>query len=244
MIEGGYYIKARCIQMSNISTAPPYIREIWDWLLMEANHTDKKYAGFNVKRGQLFRTYNAIREGLSWQIGWRKMMYNENQTKKAMKFLREAGMIDTTKEPGGVLVTICKYDHYQDPKNYERTTKDPMERTIEEPLKNHTLPYNNKNDKNIINILFVEFWNLYDKKVGSKTKCEKKWKSLSDEQRSKIIAGLPAWKKTIIDKQYQPHPLTYLNNDRWEDEIQSLEKKEDFSGRTFAVGETDKLFTE
>lgn len=242
MIEGGYYIKARCIQTSEISTAPPYVREIWDWLLMEANHTDKKYAGFDVKRGQLFRTYNAIREGLSWQVGWRKMMYNENQTKKAMKFLREARMIDTRKELGGVLVTICNYDYYQDPKNYERTTKDPIERTIEEPLPNHPLPYNNKNEKNV-NILFVEFWNLYDKKIGSKKKCEKKWLSLSDEQRSKIISGLPAWKKTITEKKYQPHPLTYLNNERWEDEITVTDEVVDRSGVTFEIGETDALFT-
>jgi len=41
-IKGGYYIKARCIQDSEISIMPPYIREIWDWLLKEANHTNKK----------------------------------------------------------------------------------------------------------------------------------------------------------------------------------------------------------
>lgn len=147
MIKGGYYIKARKIQNSLISVQPPHVREIWDWLLKEANHSESVYAGFVVKRGQLFRTYSDIREGLHWMIGWRKMTYNENQTKKAMKFLREAGMIDTKKELGGVLITICNYDYYQDQKNYERTTKDTEEGTIEEPMKNHPLPYNNKNEK-------------------------------------------------------------------------------------------------
>ena len=42
-IKGGYYIKARQIQQSKIAYAPPYVREIWDWLLMQANHTDVKY---------------------------------------------------------------------------------------------------------------------------------------------------------------------------------------------------------
>lgn len=147
-IPGGYYLKARKIQESKIAHAPPHIREIWDWLLKEANHQDKKYSGFIIKRGQLFRTYKEIREGLHWMIGYRKMMYNENHTKKAMKFLRENQMITTTKELGGVLITILNYDFYQNPKNYERTDEKTNERTNAEPMRNHTLPDNNKNDKN------------------------------------------------------------------------------------------------
>ena len=96
-IKGGYYIKARIIQESKIAHMPPYVREIWDWLLMNANHKDKKYNGFIVERGQLFRTYKDVREGLHWMIGYRKMMYNENQTKKGMKALRDALMIATTR---------------------------------------------------------------------------------------------------------------------------------------------------
>lgn len=141
-IPGGYYIKARAIQKSNIMRQPPHVREIWDYLLMNANHSDRKYGGYSIKRGQLFRTYKQIREDLSWNVGWRKETYNENQTKKAMKFLREALMIDTTKEPGGVLITICNYELYQDPRNYERTSERTNERTIDEPSTNQPAPYN------------------------------------------------------------------------------------------------------
>ena len=161
-IVGGYYIKARVIQQSAVATSPPHVREIWDWLLKEANHKDKKYNGYIVKRGQLFRTYRDIREGLSWKIGWRKMMYSENHTKKAMKTLREYLMIDTKKALGGVLITILNYDFYQDPKNYESTN----ESTIMEPLRNQTLPYNNKNEKNEkkekkMHYVFLEFFNYW-----------------------------------------------------------------------------------
>src|SRR4030042_5207725 len=105
-ILGGFYIKARKIKNSPIHRMPPYVREIWDYCLREANHSDASYHGFFIKRGQLFRTYKDIREDLSWYIGYRKMKYNENHTKKAMKALREALMIDTTKELGGVLITV------------------------------------------------------------------------------------------------------------------------------------------
>ena len=40
-------MKARCIQEAEIAKAPPHIREIWDWLLMQASHQDCKV----LKRG-------------------------------------------------------------------------------------------------------------------------------------------------------------------------------------------------
>ena len=79
-------------------------------------------------------------------------------------------------------------------------------------------PINLKTNKPI-NIEFNVFWNLYDKKIGAKSKCETKWNKLSDETRVKIIETLPAFKSSIKDIQYIPYPETYLNNERWNDEI-------------------------
>lgn len=147
IIPGGYYIKARAIQESEIMRQPPHVREVWDYLLMNANHSDKKYGGHEVKRGQLFRTYSQIREDLSWRVGWRKEMYSENHMKKAMKFLRESLMVTTKKAPGGVLITVLNYDKYQDPKSYERTKEGANERTNAEPMRNQGVPYNKNGRK-------------------------------------------------------------------------------------------------
>lgn len=75
--------------------------------------------------------------------------------------------------------------------------------------------YNN----NIINIPFISFRDLYWKKVWDKNKCEKKWNKLKDEERKKIIETLPYRLKNIKDKTFQPHPMTYLNQQRWNDEL-------------------------
>ena len=147
-ISGGYYMKARSIQRSAIIRKPPHVREIWDYLLMNANHTTQIYNGNMVERGQLFRTYDAIRDALSWYIGWRKEAYTEDQTKKAMKFLRDALMITTARAPGGVLITICNYNTYQDPKSYESTNESPSESTIEAPLEHHPVPTLTRMGKN------------------------------------------------------------------------------------------------
>ncbi len=234
MIKGGYILTPRIIQESDIYVAPPYVREIWNYLLREANSKDYKSNGHIIKRGQLFRSYEDIKEGTKWFIGWRKMTYNENQTKKAMKFLRDTGRVTTQKEPGGILITICKYDYYQDPKNYERTTERTDEGTIEEPLLNQTGTTYNKNEKNeknqeIINSFGV-FWESYDKKVGDKEKALKKWCKLSEADRQKIFDTLPLFLSTIKDKQFQPYPQTYLNNRRWEDNIVTEPKTVQMNG--------------
>ena len=76
-----------------------------------------------------------------------------------------------------------------------------------------------KVNKKKVNIDFSVFWNLYDKKVGDKSKCVKKWNNLKDEDRSKIINTLPVFLKLIPDKQFQPYPMSYLNGNRWEDDL-------------------------
>ncbi len=66
---------------------------------------------------------------------------------------------------------------------------------------------------------FDMWWNLYDKKVGKKEKVLKKWISLKDEDRQKCIDVAPRYVEAKPDKRYRKDPLTYLNNDGWNDEI-------------------------
>ena len=67
-------------------------------------------------------------------------------------------------------------------------------------------------------IEFDIFWNLYDKKIGDKNGCIKKWGKLAEETQLKIIEILPEWKNQFQDKQFQPYPATFLNQERWNDE--------------------------
>ena len=146
-IADGYYIKARKIQQSDIAHCSPATREIWDWLLMNANHKESENG--SIKRGQLFRSLKEIREGLKWYVGYRTERYSEDVTKKAMKALRKHLMITSMKAPGGVLITICNYSFYQNPENYESTNGSTNEGTTKAPLRHQggTI-YNNKNEKN------------------------------------------------------------------------------------------------
>jgi hypothetical protein len=72
--------------------------------------------------------------------------------------------------------------------------------------------------------LFDRFWAEYPRKVG-KANCRKIWDRLrpSVELSEKIIAAVKAYKRTDQwlkeNGQFIPHPSTWLNQGRWEDEI-------------------------
>ena len=76
-----------------------------------------------------------------------------------------------------------------------------------------------KKEKKEINIEFDVFWNLYDKKVGDKSKLTLNWNSLTDEERSLAINHIPKYKEVTQDKKYRKDPSTYLNNKSFNDEI-------------------------
>jgi uncharacterized protein YdaU (DUF1376 family) len=77
----------------------------------------------------------------------------------------------------------------------------------------------NRNRNENINIDFIFFWDLYDKKIGLKDKIEKKWSSLTDDERQLAIEYIHKYKKAQPDKQYRKNPETFLNNKSWNDEI-------------------------
>lgn len=77
----------------------------------------------------------------------------------------------------------------------------------------------NKNINKEDNKQFEAFWNLYNKKIA-RDECLKKWNFLKQEDREKIIATLPDRLKKF-GWEYQPHPSTYLNQKRWNDEVAS-----------------------
>ena len=68
---------------------------------------------------------------------------------------------------------------------------------------------------------FEEFWSAYPNKVGKKP-CMKKWKVRKlDRKADEIIAHVK--RSLVLDtrwlRDFIPNPLTYLNQNRWEDEI-------------------------
>jgi len=90
---------------------------------------------------------------------------------------------------------------------------------IETKLKLKTNNAAQKNVDIIDEFNFENFWNLYDKKVGDKSKLEKKYRKLTSDERSAIFEYIPMYKAAIPDKQFRKNPETFLNNKSWNDEL-------------------------
>lgn len=70
-------------------------------------------------------------------------------------------------------------------------------------------------------IEFSVFWTAYPRKVGRKI-AERKWKSLTAEERDRALHGLGLWKHSTqwagSDWEFIPYASTFLNQERYNDE--------------------------
>jgi hypothetical protein len=82
---------------------------------------------------------------------------------------------------------------------------------------------------------FAEFWNAYPRKVGSMAMAEKSWQAqkldaIADQILMDVrerITDDPQWR----DVQFIPHPTTYLNGKRWNDQWRSASRRPSVNDR-------------
>jgi|GEM_PF-2953722 len=82
--------------------------------------------------------------------------------------------------------------------------------------------------------MFDEFWMMYPRKVA-KAAAKKVWARLTEEQQlqaAKAIANhCQYWKAKETALEFIPHAATWLNQERWEDELVIEPKKEKIDKR-------------
>jgi hypothetical protein len=212
-IPGGFIIKARKIEESEIAHAAPAIREIWDWILMQCNHKDNP--ALNIRRGQCVRKIADIQDGLHWFVGYRKETYSKTQCENALEWLRKRQMITTTKTTRGLIITVCKYDSYNKVENYEYNSED-GKKTTGRQQQGGTINKNGNNANNE-NSAFDVFWDKYNFK-RDRPVALKAWNKLSKVEQDKAIEHIPTYYATKPDWQNTRYPATYLNKKTWLDE--------------------------
>ena len=225
----------------------------WEWwddhnttrlfvfIITQANHKEKKWQGNTIKRGEFITSYPkmAALTGLSIK-----------QIRTSINHLKKTGEVAVKSTNKFTKVIVENYSLYQinggvegSQKECQGADKGQTKGRQRATTKNVKKEKNDKNEKNI-NIEFENFWNLYNYKVGSKSKVLKKWKSLTDLDRGMIMEHLPHYVKSTPDKQFRKHPATYLNNQGWFDEIVisqngAIDFKLDSTGNSY-MGYCDK----
>jgi hypothetical protein len=193
-----------------------YTFHIFCHILLKANHTDSKFMGETVQRGQLVTGVKSLSEqtGITPKI-----------VRLRLKRLEKTGEISRKRASKYSLITICNYDEYQCSAASKGQAKGKQRASKGQHLNNVNNEKKKKEvDQNEIN--FDHFWNQYPRKVAKK-KARQIWKSrdLGNGPYQKIMKSLSDYKKTEQwqEKELIPHPTTWLNQERWDDEILTRE---------------------
>jgi hypothetical protein len=76
--------------------------------------------------------------------------------------------------------------------------------------------------------MFDEFWSLYPRKIA-KAVARKAWQRLTPEQQLMAAKAIDThcqyWSAKETELEFIPHPATWLNQERWEDELVIEPKK-------------------
>lgn len=232
-VEGGFFLVARKFFASSMMDKPPLHTKLWFWMLERAMWKD----GDKLKRGQFVTSTPEMQEAMSYRVGWRKETPTKDEIRSAYEAFVKATMITTAKTTSGMVITILNYDLYQNPASYEAhserhdedTTKptatphhreEGEERGKKEKKKTPApLPPKGERDQ-----LFDEFWQAYPKKVG-KDAARKAWgkRKVDPHLLAAMLQAIEQQERTDQwtkdNGQYIPNPATWLNQGRWEDEV-------------------------
>jgi hydroxymethylpyrimidine pyrophosphatase-like HAD family hydrolase len=171
------------------------------YLVLKANHKDGQWQGIDIKKGQFITSFGKISAdtGISLQT-----------IRTLLKKFEKSNEINIQTTNKYSVVTICKYECYQKETEVTNTQVTNKQQTTNNQLTT------NKNDKNEKEVLFNDFWKIYDKQVDRK-KCLEKFEKLKDEEIKLIFENLPNYILNTPDKQFRKNPATWINNKCWND---------------------------
>lgn len=186
--------------------------QLFLYCLLRANFEPVKWQGMDIQRGQFITSLPTIERETGLTI---------QKIRTSINRLKSTGELTDKSTNKFRLITVCKYDSYQ---NINEVLKQTNQQAIQQSANRQvTADKEYKEIKEIynerLNVEFDVFWTAYDKKRGDKEKLKRKWKNLSDKERDSIMNYIPKYKLSQPDKQFRKDPLTFLNQKAWNDEI-------------------------
>jgi len=183
----------------------PNVFRMFMYLLLSANHKEKNWKGVVVSKGSLItgRESLALKTGLSVR-----------QVRTALNKLKSTSDITIKSNSKYSVISITNWGMYQD-----RDQQHDQQKTSERPANDQQATTNNNvNNVNKEKWQFDAFYKKYPVKK-SRAVAEKKWKSLGNEKRKLAIDGIEKYKASVPEGISFVHPSTYLNQERWTDEV-------------------------
>jgi len=195
----------------------PKFLAFWAWCLLKASHKRCTVMVGNqlvhLEPGQfIFGRKKASREtGLS-----------EREIRTAVAFWVSVGNLTIKATNKFSVITIINWPIYQGSEGDERPT--------ERPTKDQQRTTNKNVEEEYIYDHFASFWKAYPRRVGKKAAL-KAWERLHNGKGKTpslemILHAIDRQRRGWSDPKYIPHPATWLNGRRWEDETEEPRKDE------------------
>lgn len=219
---GTGYVRLHRQMLDNPLSKKPAYAWLWIVLLLLANHKKNKFMWNGeiiiIQEGQIITG----RKELSLKTG-----IPESTIEDILKFLERQHQIQQQKTTKYRLITIvnwCKYQFSDNTSDNKATTKQQQADTN----KNYNNYNNEKKEEESENknfplpSYFDSFWKEYPKKEMKKKSMEIWKRKKLDRKITEILAfiakakGTDRWQKNFIKS-----PTTFLNNESWEDDIES-----------------------
>ena len=118
-VSGGYVLIARRIA-ERFFDRPSWHLKVWMFLLTKAWHKPTQMGDIVVDRGQCLVSLTLISVRCGHKVGRRPVRPSLSQVSRLLKDFKKSEMIATKNTNSGILVTICNYETYQNPSNYQR----------------------------------------------------------------------------------------------------------------------------
>lgn len=199
------------------------VRVVFLHLLLKASFKDSVWRGVPVGRGQLVtsRAHLAAETGLS-----------ERQIRTALNKLKTTGEVTVKATKQYTLLTVSNYAFYQ---GSGADSDQPSDQRSDQPSTNERPHRKNvKKIKEYTYAHFDTFWSAYPRKVSKRKAGASFLKIKPDEELlAKMLGALEVQKNAWSDPQYIPHPATWLNQRRWEDEAPTAIEAATDSYQTF-----------
>lgn len=268
MSNKGFIVIDRCVedwQWWGISSA----MTLWFYILVKANWKEGFFLGQRVPRGAFCTSIRTISEETD---------LSESTIKRWLKKFESAGQITVKGTNKYSVISVINYAKYQDRENNvnqqmtEQVNQQVNQQVTEQVNHNRTNKQSNNSNqetnkeekvskdtsKKKVELLddreywFEEFWKVYPRRVAKQTALKAFSKACKTEaDYVAIMSGLRDALPGLMEKDptYIPHPATWLNQRRWEDEPQPVyipQPKETLSlaqqlGRLMEESEEDYL---
>ncbi len=217
----------------------PERHAVWNWMLAQARWKEGPVPiGFkiiNLKRGQFVGSLRFISKGTGISI---------QKLRTFMRLLKINTMINTTTQQDETVITICKYNHYQEIDNYKNgrlTQKStqcqhsantvPTQNRTPDETPDETQTPAKRTGKEDYKPDYLEWYALYPKKAGKFEASKSYAKIIKSNVASHedLIAGVKRYAGHIkaykTEDKYIKGPAVWLNGRHWEDETEVKKRK-------------------